>query len=876
MVLLHECAFWFICVHVITHLFLINFFLPTTTAANAFGNETDRLALLKFKESIVADPHGFLNSWNGSVHFCNWHGITCRRRHQRVTALNLPDADLDGTISPYIGNLSFLRTFRLLNNSFSGKIPQQVDHLFRLRHLNLSSNMLEGEIPVSLTFCSKLSIISIASNRLTGKIPSEIGSLMKLLHLDLQKNNLTGGIPPSLGNLSSITLLSLQYNHLVGNIPEEIGRLRSLSTFAIGANKLSGIIPASFGKLQKLQELYLNSNRLSGRIPSSLGNLTQLSRLWVFENELEGSIPPNIGNCPNLREMDISHNKLSGDIPSQVIGLSFSVLLKLAQNSLTGILPAEVGKLKNINILDISDNNLTGGIPDVIGGCQVLEFLLLQGNLFQGIIPTSLATLRGLQYLDLSRNNLSGHIPKDLQRLSFLIYLNLSSNNLEGEVPKEGVFRNKSALSLDGNTKLCGGISELQLPACPIKVPKQRKLHGFKLKFTISLVAGCSLLFAVILALYWGRKTQKKKPLSTVSSINFISRVSYQTLHQATGGFSTTNQIGSGSFGCVYKGILDQEQNNVVAIKVLNLQQKGAYKSFMAECNALRNIRHRNLVKILTCCSSIDYNGNEFKALVYEYMSNGSLEKWLHRENQSRSLTLLQRLNIVIDTALALCYLHDHCEPHIIHGDMKPSNVLLDDDMVAHVGDFGLARLIPPTTDSYENKSSTVGIKGTIGYAAPEYAVGAESSKQGDVYSYGILVLELFTGKRPTDEMFIDNCNIHTFVKTSIQGRLMQIVDPTLIATLEETATSTTNNEASIHGYNNEIEVDEDSIDNENLSMMNTYVWKCILPTLKIGLACSEESPRNRVSMEDVHRELHHIKNAYTGVDIRRERSKRS
>ncbi|KAM5556658.1 putative receptor-like protein kinase [Rosa sericea] len=1033
------------------HVILFINFLHLTNVVSSFGNETDRLALLKFKDCIASDPHGLLNSWNDSVYYCKWPGITCGRRHQRVTALYLPHAVLQGTISPYIGNLSFLRFINLRNNSFSGKIPQQVEHLFRLRHLNLSTNMLEGGIPVNLTFCAELSIISIGRNCLTGKIPSEIGSLMKLVHLNFQINNLTGGIPPSMGNLSSITILSLVENNLVGTVPEVLGRLRSLSIFTIGVNNLSGLIPpslsnissmnafsisfnkfkgsiprlnmpnlqilhlagnefsgqipaslfnasqlqeldfgrnnfvgqlpvsfgnfpnlqrlrlpknnlgtnssndlefitfltncsdlwqlslssnnfggvlpnsvanfstqltqlylarnqiagtipetlenlsnlillslqenlftgtipASLGKLQKLQVLYLHSNRLSGRFPSSLGNLTQLFQLYLSENELEGSIPPNIGNCKNLQLMDISHNKLSGDIPSQVIGLSsFSLLLNLSQNSLTGILPAEVGKLKNINILDISDNNLTGGIPEIIGGCLSLEFLYLQGNHFQGIIPSSLAALRGLQYLDLSRNNLSGYIPKDLQRLPFLNYLNLSSNNLEGEAPKGGVFRNTSAISLNGNTKLCGGVSELQLPACPVKVPKQRKLHGFKLKFTISLVAGCSLLFAVIIALYWRRKTQKNKPLSAVSSIKFLPKVSYQTLHQATGGFSLSNRIGSGGFGSVYKGIIDQEENNVVAIKVLNLQEKGASKSFVAECNALRNIRHRNLVKILTCCSSTDYNGNDFKALVFENMSNGSLEEWLHRENQSRSLNLLQRLNIVVDVASALCYLHDHCEPQVIHCDMKPSNVLLDNDMVARVGDFGLARLISTTTDSSQNQSSTVGIKGTIGYAAPEYASGVEPSRQGDVYSYGVLVLQMFTGRRPIDEIFKEGLNLHNFVKMAIPGRVMQIVDPSLLATLEETAPATSQNIANyISSYNNEIEAVEGNIDNENLSKMNTYVWKCILPTLKIGLACSEESPRNRMSMEEVHRKLHHIKDAYTGVDICQERLRRS
>ena len=158
-----------------------------------------------------------------------------------------------------------------------------------------------------------------------------------------------------------------------------------------------------------------------------------------------------------------------------------------------------------------------------------------------------------------------------------------------------------------------------------------------------------------------------------------------------------------------------------------------------------------------------------------------------------------------------------------------------------------------------------------------EYAVGVEPSTQGDVYSYGILVLQLFTGRRPTDQIFVDGDNIHTFVKTAIQGRIMQIVDPALIATLEEeTATSTTNNEGTrIHGHNNEIIVDEENVDSESLSKTNTYLWKCILPTLKIGLACSEESPRNRMSMEEVLRELHRIKNAYNAIDIRQEAKKK-
>lgn len=181
----------------------------------------------------------------------------------------------------------------------------------------------------------------------------------------------------------------------------------------------------------------------------------------------------------------------------------------------------------------------------------------------------------------------------------------------------------------------------------------------------------------------------------------------------------------------------------------------------MAECEALRNIRHRNLVKILTTCVSVDSTGAEFRALVFEFMPNGSLEKWLHPrsdEKFSKKLNLIQRLNIAIDVAAALDYLHNHCEIPIIHCDLKPSNILLDDSMTARVGDFGLSKFLPKSiNESSRDPSSTLAIKVSIGYIAPEHGMGGKVSVQSDVYSYGILMLELFIGKRPTDDMFKDD-----------------------------------------------------------------------------------------------------------------------
>uniref|UniRef100_A0A2N9HN18 non-specific serine/threonine protein kinase n=1 Tax=Fagus sylvatica TaxID=28930 RepID=A0A2N9HN18_FAGSY len=704
-------------------------------------------------------------------------------RLQRLSFFHVGANNLSGMIPYSLYNISALSTFSILLNQLNGTLPDNIGlTLPNLRFLSMSVNKFFGSIPVSLSNASRLETIDLSYNKLVGQVPTDLGNLLdlqwlgvgqnnlgsnnskdldfltslknctKLEILEFSSNNFGGSLPNSIRNLSmQLSKLYLNDNQLSGIIPTAFENFINLTILNMANNLFTGSIPAYFMKFQKLGGLFLGGNRLSGHIPSSIGDLTQLVVLYLSRNNLEGSIPSSLGNCKYLQSLEISTNNLGGVIP--ISHFPQILVLSLAQNSLNGTLPVEVGNLKNIFYLDVSENNLSGEIPRTISDCLTLENLYLQGNSFQGTLPPSWASLRGLQYLDLSRNNLSGTIPKDLQNLS-LLYLNLSFNNLEGEVPTEGVFRNASGISVTGNKKLCGGILELQLQACDIKVKKRGKSHALKL--TVIIVCGilCFLLSSLFLVLYWRRKS-KKKSSSTLSNTELISKYIKET------------------------EIVDQEEM-IIAVKVLNLQQKGASKSFIAECNVLRNIRHRNLVKTLTCCASIDYKGNEFKAIVFEFMANGSLENWLHpnidNENQSRNLNLLQRLIIAIDVASALHYLHEYCKRPIIHCDLKPSNVLLDNDMIAHVSDFGLARLLSATNDVSQNQTSTVGIKGSIGYAAPEY--GAGGVKEGDVYSYGILVLEMFTGRRPTDKMFKDGFNLHNFVRMALPERLVQIVDP--------------------------------------------------------------------------------------------------
>ncbi|KZV57091.1 receptor-like protein kinase [Dorcoceras hygrometricum] len=828
----------------------------------------------------------------------------------KLEALGLTTNNLAGTIPSFIGNLTSLTRLSLSNCGLEGEIPESLVRLRRLRFINLSNNKLTGEVPYGLYNISNITVFSMGFNGLHGKIPPDIGfTLPKLRVFDLGGNDFDGPIPASLSNasflesvylffnnftgqmikdfhrLSALEELLLQYNSLEGDInliaslknstnlvsldvssnllrgllPDSIANLSSqLSQLYIGQNQIHGTIPEGIenligltvldfhdnslqgpipwglGKLRQLQEINMGANILTNEIPSSLGNLTLLNRMSLKENFLYGEIPQSLSNWKNLLSLDLSSNNLNGSIPRDVISLlSISILFNLSHNAFTGPIPVEVGSLINLKELDLSHNRLSGPIPTTLSRCVVLERLHLEGNSLAGEIPAGFSALKGLQELDLSQNNLSGSIPSFLVNELNLISLNLSFNRLQGEVPTKGVFKNESAISLEGNANLCGGIALLELPPCPPTNFKKKHFPNLW-KILISVLGAGSICLTLSICIYilvYRRRIKLKEAQYLVSSLpeSFL-RLSYADLVKATDGFSEANLLGSGRFGSVYKGTLDENQVSV-AVKVLNLETKGASKSFISECNAIKGIRHRNLLQILSVCQSTDAQGNDFKALVYEFMANGSLDKWLHHdyakdENAGgENLSIAQRLNIAIDVANAVEYLHNGTDSIIVHGDLKPGNILLDHHLTAHVGDFGLAKVISNICPPNDTSTNSSAIKGTIGYIPPEYGMTSDISTQGDIYSYGILLLEIITRIRPTDDAALSGgrSSLHDLVSHALQSQEIDQIIP---------------REHTIH-----------------MNSMNKNV--CMSSILEIGVACSKESSKHRMQMNDVVRKLH-------------------
>ncbi|KAG2659819.1 hypothetical protein PVAP13_1KG341715 [Panicum virgatum] len=695
----------------------------------------------------------------------------------KLIVMNFHRNNLVGVIPPAIGNISTLKTldlgenqlngpipdklwhlrnmiyFYLDGNSLSGEIPQAVSNISSLLDLSLSINMLEGTLPSNIgNAFPNLQNLFLGGNTFQGHIPSSIGNASGLGRIDLSSNGFSGQIPSSFGrigalyclnlesnkleaardgegweffhalaNCTSLQVISVSNNQLLGVIANSIGNLpTNLTYLGMSGNKLSGVVPPSIGKFQDLYALLLDGNSLTGTIEEWVGKLTKLEALDLHGNNFVGTIPASISKLTQLSVFSLADNNFNGFIPPGFGNLQCISTLNLSYNNFQGTIPVEFGKLIPLTTLDLSSNELSGEIPDTLGQFAQIKTIRMDQNFLTGNIPTTFSGLKSLSILNLSHNYLSGPMPGFLCDLDLLTKLDLSYNNFKGEIPRTGIFHNATVVSLDGNPGLCGGTMDLHVPACHFAHRRVENIN-YLVKILTPIFGFMSFMMLIYIIIH-GKKTARR-PYLMLSFGKKFPKVSYKDLAQATGNFSTSNLIGRGSYGSVYEGKLTQAKVQV-AIKVFDLEMRCANKSFISECEVLRSIRHRNLLPILTACSTVDNSGNDFKALIYVFMQNGNLDTWLHHGPgvARKRLGLVPRMNIAVSIADALAYLHYDCGRPIVHCDLKPTNILLDGDMDAHLGDFGIASLVldsRSTAVGYSGANSSVAAMGTLGYIAP-------------------------------------------------------------------------------------------------------------------------------------------------------------
>ncbi|KAL8037785.1 hypothetical protein ABFX02_11G060500 [Erythranthe guttata] len=762
---------------------------------------------------------------------------------------------LAGLIPSELFNMTNLRILALGANGFFGDLPTNLcSSLPALEQLYLSLGYMTGPIPESVGNCSKLKNLELNSNKFTGIVPQSLGNLRLLETLGLFDNNLTtesfsselsfissltncrslnrlafgdnpldGVIPPSVGNLSSsLRMLHASNCKIKGVFPTEIGNLSNLVIVSLGGNELSGNIPITVGYLHKLQGLYLSRNNIRGSITEGLCDLQSLFELYLSRNELSGRIPECLGNLTSLRSLVLHSNMLTSSIPSSVWRNKDLLELDLSSNFLSGSLPPEIGNLVKATLIDLTMNRLSNSIPTTVGNLISLTDLSFAHNGLEGSIPISMGSMASLVNLDLSYNNLSGSIPKSLEALQYLDYFNISFNAFRGEIPTGGRFGNFTMESFKGNEGLCG-IPRFRLPLCRSISKNNSRMK--RARFALFILSGV-VVFVMLVSLafiLFVRYRRKGRAVTGIDGTVAIvpQRISYYELLQATERFNETNLLGVGSFGSVYKGVL--RDGKVLAVKVFNLMSsEAASKSFDVECEVLRNIRHRNLVKVVSSCANED-----FKALVLEYMPKGNLDKWLYCHNYCLDLT--QRLNIIIDVASALEYLHHGYLTPIVHCDLKPNNVLLDEEMVARVCDFGIAKLLGDGESTVHTDTLA-----TMGYIAPEYGSEGLVSTKCDVYSYGVMVMETFTRKKPSDDMFVRGLSLKSWVQNSVvRESSSEVIDPNLL-----------------------------NPENQHFEKQ----LQCVSLILELALKCSAESPGDRINMKEAVAELKKIKGRFSRI----------
>ncbi|KAI6694760.1 hypothetical protein NL676_022470 [Syzygium grande] len=740
--------------------------------------------------------------WSAGQAYCSWKGVNCDSS-SRVTGISLSSASLSGALPSDLSSLSQLQTLSLQKNSLSGAVPS-FSGLASLQSLYLNSNNFTSVPSGAFQGLTSLQTLSLSDNLglATWSIPPELSASTSLVTLYADNANINGSIPDFLGSLPSLVNLRVSYNNLTGPLPSSFNGSAIQNLWLNNqATGLSGGINVLAGMTQ-LSQVWLQNNQFTGPIPD-LSKCGSLFDLQLRDNQFTGVVPASLLALPSLRNVSLDNNKLQGPVPSSSSGIHITFD---GTNSFCNTAPGPCDP-QVATLLEIAG---ALGYPIALAdswagndACQSWSSISCQGKNvttvtfskrgFSGTISPAFANLTSLRTLLLNDNNLTGSIPNSLTKLTQLQVLDVSNNNLSGSIP---VFPPSVKLTTTGNPLIgksgSGGGSPDSSGTNSTTGDSPGSSNGSSLSGGViaAVVIGVLIFIGVVLFVlykfcYINRRHSKFNRVENpeigmeaakTGAVNGVNghgglpselhsqssgdhsdfpvfeggnvAISIQVLRQVTQNFSEENILGRGGFGVVYKGELhDGTKIAVKRMESVAMGNKGM-NEFQAEIAVLTKVRHRHLVALLGYC----INGDE-RLLVYEYMPQGTLTQHLFewQEKGCAPLTWKQRVTIALDVARGVEYLHSLAQQSFIHRDLKPSNILLGDDMRAKVADFGLVKNAPDGKYSVETR-----LAGTFGYLAPEYAATGRVTTKVDVYAFGVVLMEIITGRKALDDTMPD------------------------------------------------------------------------------------------------------------------------
>lgn len=658
-------------------------------------------------------------------------------------------------------------------NYFQGSIPVEITNLPMLRILWAPRAALEGKFPSSWGGCDSLEMVNLAHNHFTSDISGLLGGCEKLRYLNLSSNALSGKLQAGKPLPPCMVVLDVSGNELSGSIPSFINKSICPHGSTLYPRLRRFNAPPSFAYLS----FFIQVTRLGTAFPFSGTSLAVIHNFG--ENNFSGPIPwlpiPQQGLIGRRTDYAFlaGGNQLNGPFPEHIFGHCSALnglLVNISNNKISGQIPLGIGRMcRSLKLIDASENEISGPIPKSIGDMKSLLFLNLSGNKLQGRIPVSLSRLKNLKHLSVAGNNLTGTIPPCFGQFRSLKALEVPSKLLSSNIPHELVHlrsmnNRNNLMNTAGISRVLSAASGLegvnngsQNYATPPRGSISKNGKGEFNSIGIALIISASVIVSVVLALlFLFLYTRKWMPKSSVqvSEIKEITiftdpgvPLTFDVIVQATGNFSASNCIGNGGFGATYRAEISP--GILVAVKRLSVGRfvQGVLQ-FHAEIKTLERIRHPNLVTL------IGYHASQTEMfLIYNYFPGGNLENFIQgRSTMAVSWEILHK--IASDIAHALAYLHGQCAPRVLHRDVKPSNILLDNDFNAFLSDFGLSRLMG-TSETH----ATTGVAGTFGYVAPEYATTCRVSGKADVYSYGVVLLELISDKKALDPSFSSHSN---------------------------------------------------------------------------------------------------------------------